>query len=366
MLQEFGVQGVRVQEVFGLDEALLAMLPKPVYGLIFLFRYLEDDSTAQESICPEHVWFANQTTGNACATVALLNIAMNIAGVELGENLKSFKDFTKDLTPAMRGNQIVNFEFIKRIHNSFARKIDMMNIDLGMQDQVKTAKSKKGKSKKKKKGVDDDAAFHFSAFMPIEGDVWKLDGLDRQPLRLETIGDSDWLQLIAPNISARMTQYEEGQVEFGLLALVKDPLIEAREQLAQNIKTIRDVETRLEMINSDWRAFSSTTDESENTVLAGPSSEYHITGQAILTAKLPLSIERKIDTDDDPTTLLELRQKAVTEQAALKATIGDEQASAQADQDKAEARRHDYGPLIRTWLRMLAENGTLQKLMKEV
>lgn len=27
MIQEFGVRGVKVQEVFGLDEALLAMLP---------------------------------------------------------------------------------------------------------------------------------------------------------------------------------------------------------------------------------------------------------------------------------------------------------------------------------------------------
>ncbi len=32
--------------------------------------------------------------------------------------------------------------------------------------------------------VDDDAAFHFIAFVPIDGEVWKLDGLDRQPERI--------------------------------------------------------------------------------------------------------------------------------------------------------------------------------------
>lgn len=30
----------------------------------------------------------------------------------------------------------------------------------------------------------DDVAFHFVAFMPIEKCIWKLDGLERQPLCL--------------------------------------------------------------------------------------------------------------------------------------------------------------------------------------
>lgn len=92
-----------------------------MYGLIFLFRYVEDDFIQQESTCPDHVWFANQTTGNACATVALLNIIMNIPNVDLGENLHGFKEFTEGFTPATRGEQIVHYEFVKNIHNSFAR-----------------------------------------------------------------------------------------------------------------------------------------------------------------------------------------------------------------------------------------------------
>lgn len=62
-----------------------------------------------------------QTAGNACASVALLNIVNNIEGVELGENLQQFKNFTMSFTPALRGDAINNFEYIKRIHNSFAR-----------------------------------------------------------------------------------------------------------------------------------------------------------------------------------------------------------------------------------------------------
>lgn len=33
---------------------------KPVYGLIFLFRWRQDDDGKQEAACPDGVWFANQ------------------------------------------------------------------------------------------------------------------------------------------------------------------------------------------------------------------------------------------------------------------------------------------------------------------
>lgn len=64
-----------------------------------------------------------QTIDNACATIAMLNIVNNIQGIELGENLQAFKDFTKDFTPPLRGDAIANFQFVKEIHNSFARSV---------------------------------------------------------------------------------------------------------------------------------------------------------------------------------------------------------------------------------------------------
>lgn len=112
---------------------------RPVYGLIFLFKWLEEDPDKQEQSCPEGVWFANQvnppsptnmilvpsndgkTINNACASVALLNIVNNVPNIELGENLRAFKDFTASFSPALRGDAVGNFEFVKEIHNSFAR-----------------------------------------------------------------------------------------------------------------------------------------------------------------------------------------------------------------------------------------------------
>lgn len=63
----------------------------------------------------------SQTVNNACASVALLNIVNNIPDIDLGDHLQQFKLFTADFTPALRGDAIGNFEFVKSVHNSFAR-----------------------------------------------------------------------------------------------------------------------------------------------------------------------------------------------------------------------------------------------------
>ena len=124
--------------------------------------------------------------------------------------------FTAHFTPALRGDAIGNFEFVKEVHNSFARyvkcqqyrtiscfsvanaassqlflgqrtdtqkvgrKMDMLNADLLLKNE---ATAKKGK----KRTADEDESeggFHFIAFMPIDDQLWKLDGLERQPMCL--------------------------------------------------------------------------------------------------------------------------------------------------------------------------------------
>ena len=64
-----------------------------------------------------------QTVNNACASVALLNIVNNSHEIEMGENLQQFKDFTANFSPALRGDAIGNFDFVKTVHNSFARYV---------------------------------------------------------------------------------------------------------------------------------------------------------------------------------------------------------------------------------------------------
>jgi ubiquitin carboxyl-terminal hydrolase L5 len=113
----------------------------PIHGLIFLFQYNDADHSTEDA--GEHVddiWFANQVPEYACASIAILNIVNNIPGLDLGKELQEFKDFTKDMDPLMRGDTIDSFDFVKRIHNSFARENDMLNADMVTQGKVHKAK----------------------------------------------------------------------------------------------------------------------------------------------------------------------------------------------------------------------------------
>jgi len=67
--------------------------------------------------------------------------------------------------------------------------MDILIADLALAEEVAAWKREK-KSKKTKKGIkkknksDEELGFHFIAFVPINGIVWKLDGLQRQPINL--------------------------------------------------------------------------------------------------------------------------------------------------------------------------------------
>ncbi|KAL2862914.1 ubiquitin C-terminal hydrolase 37 [Aspergillus lucknowensis] len=365
MLREFGVTGVKVQEVVSLDDEFLACLNKPVYGLIFLFRWREDDPDKQEASCPDGLWFANQTAGNACASVALLNIVNNIEGIDLGENLRSFKDFTMPFTPALRGDAISNFEFVKRIHNSFARQMDILNSDLHLKHE---ATSKRNRSKKRGRDEGEaDAGFHFIAFVPALGKVWKFDGLERQPQALGAFGpDSDWLDLVKPNIRANMEEYEEDQIEFSILSLARDPLPDLVEKLALNIKQLEAIERAIashgrdegDVANVGPRAIEPLP---ENTLL-GPDKSYGVTENDL--RQISMSPEREQGylrcTMDE---LAQHREEQSRAQIELRATVREEQQSQQADDDYAAGRRYDYGPAIRTWLRFLARKQIIEGLI---
>ena len=57
----------------------------------------------------------------------------------------------------------------------------MLNGDLLLKNEAES----KGKGKKGRKDENEnEAGFHFIAFVPIEYQLWKLDGLERQPVCL--------------------------------------------------------------------------------------------------------------------------------------------------------------------------------------
>jgi len=74
----------------------------PVYGVIFLFKYLSGEKPGSEPAdgtfdheAAENIFFAQQTIQNACGTQALLSILLNQdSQVEIGTPLAEFKEFT--------------------------------------------------------------------------------------------------------------------------------------------------------------------------------------------------------------------------------------------------------------------------------
>lgn len=104
LISDLGVKDVTVQEIYDLD--YFDFHAQPLYGVVFLFKYQQDHEVASsgplDHDASEYLWFAHQIIHNACASQAILSILLN-NDLNLGDELKSFKDFTLSFPPDLRG-----------------------------------------------------------------------------------------------------------------------------------------------------------------------------------------------------------------------------------------------------------------------
>eukprot|EP00178_Gracilaria_changii_P003259 TRINITY_DN1478_c0_g1_i1.p1 TRINITY_DN1478_c0_g1~~TRINITY_DN1478_c0_g1_i1.p1 ORF type:complete len:332 (+),score=80.36 TRINITY_DN1478_c0_g1_i1:27-998(+) len=220
LLRQIGVKNVQVEELYALDKHLIAQ-HRHVYGLVFLFKYRADERTIAQNrpgnLCvppPDSLFFANQTITNACATQALLSIVMNTASLSIGDELSRFKQFSTGMDPITKGMVVSNSEVIRAAHNSFAPQHQFVVED--------------------SQSVEKDDPFHFVAFIPHQGKVYELDGLQEGPREHGTYNDStDWLDVATPVISQRMDEYSGNEIRFNVMMLVEDPRERLQAELAQ-------------------------------------------------------------------------------------------------------------------------------------
>ena len=191
LVEKVGVKGVRFEEVFVVDDVDSQFAPNPVHGLIFLFKHLGKDTGAHQkaplSYPPPGLFFAKQVIQNACATQAILSVLMNAKDVEIGSELKNFKEFAAGLggDPEMVGQSIGSQEKIRSVHNSFARHSSF--------DFVKDDDD------------DKDDAFHFVGYVPHNGKVYELDGLQSGPIEVGTVPEGkNWLETAKGELKRRI------------------------------------------------------------------------------------------------------------------------------------------------------------------
>ncbi|KAB8071970.1 ubiquitin carboxyl-terminal hydrolase [Aspergillus leporis] len=227
LIENLGVKGVQFEELISLDADTIRSL-SPVYGVIFLFKYLRDQTPTTTTTTPpdgtyvsnppENLFFAAQTIQNACGTQAILSVILNqdnptstLHPIDIGPELRSFKDFTTGFPPDLRGEALSNSETVRTAHNAFARASPFVD------ETVRSARDEEGD------------VYHFIGYTAVGGVLYELDGLQPYPISHGGCSGEEFPEKVIGVLQRRIARYPEGETRFNLMAVVRDLRVRARE-----------------------------------------------------------------------------------------------------------------------------------------
>ncbi|XP_074109588.1 ubiquitin carboxyl-terminal hydrolase calypso [Cotesia typhae] len=236
LLEDFGVKGVQVEEIYDLQKSLEG----PVYGFIFLFRWIEerrsrrkvveqDESFVKDEDVVNDIFFAQQVVPNSCATHALLSVLLNCPNIHLGTTLLRLKVHTSGMCPENKGWAIGNTPELACAHNSHA---------------MPQAKRRQDKNTGVSTGRFTGEAFHFVSYVPINGRLFELDGLKPYPMDHGPWKEhEEWTEQFRRVITDRLgisTGEQLQDIRFNLMAVVPDRRLAISHKLTM-LKTNRQI-----------------------------------------------------------------------------------------------------------------------------
>jgi len=314
----------------------------------------------------------------------MMNIIMNNPQVELSPSLQAFKNATQGLASPLRGRALDTNESIRTVHNSLARRIDLLNSDLWISNKAEAYKKalgrktvskrvaggkKKPQSKQAKKGtkkvkVASDTAFHYIAYVTVNGSLWELDGLKPRPVDLGALSDGqDVVSAAQPFIEARCAQFGDDAVHFNVMGLCQSPLSAARASLAQSIRHF-DFLNSLKSANKDFALLVGELKQPLTADDAGALLQYGLTRDDVESAVPDADfVANATDPTTSPAQLHEMFEELTTMQKSTMGVYRDERAALVMNEQRVEGRKQDSMRMIHRWLEALAGHERLEELL---
>jgi len=312
LIKNIGVKGVQVDEIIDMD--ILEVGDEPVYGLIFLFKYMHNSGYKPNvlSSWDPDLFFAKQEIQNACATQAILGVLLNNTDkLDIGPTLKELKSFTNDMDPSTRGLAISNSEKIRLEHNKFSHPEPFVF--------AKTV------------AKDGDDVFHFVSYIHFKNAIYEIDGLQKGPILIEdNVKNEEWIKKVKPSIQNRINLYSQSEIKFNLLAIVPDKLDKAK-------KVEEDLNKRKKYV------------------------EGLINGQKPSSEDKDMEEYNKMSKEQLESTLKDF-ENLIKNNAQ---TIKDEEYRVSKYKEENERRQFNYIPFIYELLKTMAEKGELEENYKE-
>lgn len=375
LLEDFGVEGVQVEEIYDLQKPLEG----PVYGFIFLFRWIEErrarrkivetiDIFVKDEEAVNSIFFAQQMVPNSCATHALLSVLLNCSGLHLGDTLGRLKVHTKGMCPENKGWAIGNTPELACAHNSHAMPQAKRRLDKG--SGVST-------------GRFTGEAFHFVSFVPINGHLFELDGLKPFPMDHGPWEErEDWTDKFRRIMADRLgISTGEQDIRFNLMAVVPDRRIAITHKLkmlktnqaivtAALEKLLKATNTKPDLNSTSHDALKVEVD-SNNINNCGHPEENHHNDRNSIKEEPPESAHSHSPQHFlepqafSPKDLLALLKNLESEIATTEQHLSDENDKRAMFKVDDCRRTHNYDEFICTFLSMLAHEGALGELVSQ-